>query len=356
MSWLRRGAPLAVPVLVAGALVVLYELIPVLELLAISAILALILRSLVLLLGRFGIRSWEAVLILLGLLAATGVFIWLVMLPHVAREVVTLARMMPSYISSLDGLSRQLHARLDFFPNLSSDLSHLQSYLMGLLGSVPALLGTATHMLIDTIAVVVLSLYMAHDPSSLIRGIARFVPDGRRHEFYEIVSNLEGRLRGWLIGLILAIVIIGTGAGVGLWALGIPLSLTLGILAGLLEIIPYFGPILGGLLPALLALTISPLKMILVVLLFFALNQFDSHVVQPLIVGREVRLHPVAVIVSFLVFGKLLGLAGVLLAIPAAAFIVTLADELMPERKAPCKGEPGDSETEPAHAGKGNPD
>ncbi|MBX6765129.1 MAG: AI-2E family transporter, partial [Rubrobacteraceae bacterium] len=270
-GWFRRGAPLAVPVLVAAALVVLYELIPVIELIAISAILALILRSLVLLLGRFGIRSWAAVPILLGLLTAVVAFIWLVMLPHIAHEVVTLARLTPAYISSLENLSHQLHARLGFFPNLSSDLSHLQRYLTGLLGSVPTLLGKATNMLIDTIAVVVLSLYMANDPGSLIRGIARFVPEGRRHEFHDIVTNLEGRLRGWLIGLLLAIAIIGTGAGVGLWLLGIPLPLTLGVLAGLLEIIPYFGPILGGLLPALLALTISPLKMVLVILLFFAL-------------------------------------------------------------------------------------
>ncbi len=349
-SWLKRGAPFAVPVLVAAGLFLLYKLVPVLELVAISALLALILRTFVLRLGRLGIRSWEAALILLGIIAAIVVFIWLVLIPNIVREVLVLSSSLPGYANSLNHLLGRLHQNLGLTPNLSGYLIKLEDYLTSLLGSIPTVLTTATGFLIDAIAILVLSLYMAHDPGSLIKGILRFVPQNRKGEIEEIIENLEARLRGWIVGLILAMLIVGGGAGVGLWILGVPLPLTLGILAGLLEVVPYFGPIIGGLLPALLALTISPLKAALVVVLFFALNQLDSHLIQPLVMGREVRLHPVVVIFSFLVFGKLLGLVGVLLAVPAAAFMVTLVDEILSDEDSsgapsPQKEDEGGEET-----------
>ncbi|MEH2048789.1 AI-2E family transporter [Nostoc sp.] len=68
-------------------------------------------------------------------------------------------------------------------------------------------------------------------------------------------------------------------------------------------------------------------------ILFFVMNQIDAHVVQPLVMGQQVNIHPVMVIVTFLVMGKLFGFIGVLLAVPTAAVIITLIDEFMPEEK-----------------------
>ncbi|MEH2030940.1 MAG: AI-2E family transporter, partial [Nostoc sp.] len=109
--------------------------------------------------------------------------------------------------------------------------------------------------------------------------------------------------------------------------MGIPSALPFGIITGLFEIISYFGSIIGAFLPALVALSISPLKLVFVLILFFVMNQIDAHVVQPLVMGQQVNIHPVMVIVTFLVMGKLFGFIGVLLAVPAAAVIITLIDE-----------------------------
>ena len=84
-------------------------------------------------------------------------------------------------------------------------------------------------------------------------------------------------------------------------------------------------------LPTLLALTISPVKALLVVVLFVALNQVEGYVLQPMVMGREAKLHSAMVIVSFLIFGALLGLAGALLAVPAAVLCATVMDELFPD-------------------------
>jgi predicted PurR-regulated permease PerM len=134
--------------------------------------------------------------------------------------------------------------------------------------------------------------------------------------------------------------LVGGGAGLGLWIIGIPLAFSFGLLAGLLEIIPYFGPVAGALLPTLVAFTISPFKALLVVGLFVLLHLVDANIIQPQILGRHVRLHPVVVIVSFLFLGDLLGFVGLLLAMPVTAFLAALVDTFI--SKSPAYGERDD--------------
>jgi predicted PurR-regulated permease PerM len=132
------------------------------------------------------------------------------------------------------------------------------------------------------------------------------------------------------VGQAIVALFVGIGGGVGLWIIGVPLYISFGIIAGVLNVVPYLGSIVGAVLPALLALTISPMMAVLVVL-FVALNQVEDYILQPMVMGREVKLHPAMVIVSFLIFGALLGLVGVLLAVPAAVLCATLLDEWFPD-------------------------
>jgi predicted PurR-regulated permease PerM len=174
----------------------------------------------------------------------------------------------------------------------------------------------------------------------LVSGALRLVPDSRREDVKEFIQDFGIRLRGWVIGTGLAMLIVGTGTGLGLWIIDIPLAASFGFLAGLLEIIPYFGPVAGALLPILVALTISPVKALLVVGLFVLLHLVDANLIQPQILGRHVRLHPVVVIIAFLFLGDLLGFVGLLLAIPVTAFLASLVDAIV--AKSPAYGESDD--------------
>ena len=102
-----------------------------------------------------------------------------------------------------------------------------------------------------------------------------------------------------------------------MWLLLVSLPITFGILAGLLDVVTFLGSVLGGLLPALLALTISPLKAVEVVVLFFVLNQIEGNILQPRIMGREVHVPGGVIIVSFLVMEILVG---TFLSVPTAVF------------------------------------
>jgi predicted PurR-regulated permease PerM len=341
---LSRGAPLAV--FLAATLYILYKLLPVLELVAVATLLALVLRTTLEWLQKFVVIRWVAVMIVIGLIVGFGLFLALVLVPSLIEETQTLTRSLPRYLNSLIASSRQLHRTVSFVPDLSEGLEQLKSLLYHTVSFLPGLLRSTFDVSIQALATVILALYMAYDPEALTRGILRLSPRRHHWRIKKLLQSTKVRLRGWVFGTGLAILIIGSGAVIGLGILQIPLALSLGILAGILEVIPYVGPIVGTILPFLLALTISPIKALLVLLFFLVLNQVEVHLVQPLIMAQRVGLHPVVVIVAFLCMGELLGLIGLLLAVPTAAVIVTLVDEFTPREETP-QDAPNSKDTQP---------
>ena len=117
--------------------------------------------------------------------------------------------------------------------------------------------------------------------------------------------------------------------------LGIPYALFIGLLAGLFDIIPYFGPILGFLPAAALALAKSPLTVLWVLLLFIGANQIENGIISPKIIGDRVGLHPLIVIFAVLVGGNLMGILGMLMAIPVAAIVRVVMEYLVLRRPQP---------------------
>lgn len=331
-SELTRGAPLAV--FVATALLILYHLLSVVELVAVAILLALFFRTALQWLQKIVVVRWIAVMIMAGLVIGIGLFFALVMIPSLIEEAQNLARTLPSTLNFLIEDSRRLHRTFSFVPDLSEGLEQVKGPLEQIFRFFPTLLRHTFSLSLQALATIILALYMAYDPDALTKGILRLSPRKQHWRIKKLLEATKVRLRGWIYGTGLAILIIGVGAVIGLIILQVPLALSLGVLAGILEVIPYVGPIVGSLLPALVALSISPIKALLVLIFFLVLNQVDVHFIQPIVMSQRVGLQPVVVIVAFLVMGELRGLIGLLLAVPVAAVIVTLVDELTPAQPA----------------------
>ena len=322
---LGRDAPLAV--WVAVGLLVAYELLPVFKLVAVAMLVAVVLRSLTRGLERLKLPPWATPIVLLALIGAFGVFVWLVLIPNLLREARMLSLSLPQYVDSLTGLAQ----RVPYVPDLDQIGGRLKDLFSQMAGSIPQLAMELLSLGGAAVAGVFLAAYMSVDPESLVGGFLRLAPYGKRDRIAKLLRTVENRLRGWIVGTALVSLFVGVGGGVGLWIIGVPLYISFGLIAGMLNVVPYLGSTVGALLPALLALTISPLKAVLVLGLFVALNQIEGYVLQPMVMGREVNLHPAMVLVSFLVAGALLGFVGVLLAVPAAVVCATLMDEWFPE-------------------------
>jgi predicted PurR-regulated permease PerM len=322
---LGRGAPLAV--FVAAGLLVTYKLIPVLKLVAIAMLVAVVFRSISRGLERLKLPPWSTPFALLGVIALFGVFVWLVIVPNLVQEAQTLISNFPRYVDSLTNLARNI----PYMPDLSQMGDSLKRIFSQAVGSLSSLAMKLLSLAGAAVAGLLLAVYMSVDPGPLVGGALRLVPREKRGKAKRFLRTFETRLRGWMVGQAIVALFVGIGGGFGLWVIGIPLYISFGLVAGALNVVPYLGSIVGAMLPALLALTISPVKALLVVVLFVALNQVEGYILQPMVMGREAKLHPAMVIVSFLIFGALLGLAGALLAVPAAVLCVTLIDELFPD-------------------------
>jgi predicted PurR-regulated permease PerM len=215
-----------------------------------------------------------------------GALIALVVIPSFITETQILISRLPTYLNRLRNLAASVRSRWSFVPDISQGLVQLRSFLVGLIDLFPLLLRNTFGGTIEAIGTVILSLYMAYDPNSVIRGIRRLIPRRHHEKFNRILQSAEIRLEGWIFGTGVAMLIVGGGAAIGLWLLKVRCPL-LWYHCRVLEVIPYFGSITGTILPALVALTISPLKALFVLILFLILNQVDAHLIQPLIMGQR---------------------------------------------------------------------
>jgi predicted PurR-regulated permease PerM len=133
--------------------------------------------------------------------------------------------------------------------------------------------------------------------------------------------TLGSALRLWLVGQLFAMALVGILAGLGLWLLGIPSALALGLIAGLLEFVPVVGPIAAAVPAVLLAMLVGWEESLMVAGLYFAIQQVEGYVITPLVQQRAVDLPPALTLFSLIALGTVFGVPGVLLAAPMTVAI-----------------------------------
>ena len=143
-----------------------------------------------------------------------------------------------------------------------------------------------------------------------------------------ILDELHDSLRGWLMGTLVLMIIVGTMTTVGLWTLGIPQPLALGIIAFFLEFVPYVGPILAAIPAILIAAGVGSREVLFVVLLYWAIQSIEGYVLSPLIYQRSIEIPPMLTIGAQVVLGTLLGVVGVIFATPLTACAMVLVQRL----------------------------
>ena len=180
----------------------------------------------------------------------------------------------------------------------------------------------------DTLLLLLVGVFIAAEPQLYRRGLVRLIPIAHRPAVDRALRACGRGLRGWLKGQAISMAFVGIATGVGLWLLGIPLALVLGLLAALLDFVPFFGPIVSGALAVLLALSQGPSAALHVALLALAIQQVEGNLVVPLVQRHTVQLPPALGVVSVVAVAGLFGLTGVLMATPLAVVTMLLVKEL----------------------------
>ncbi len=180
--------------------------------------------------------------------------------------------------------------------------------------------------------IIFVGIYFAMDPQLYRRGLIRMVPQHYRAPVDDALGASGHALSRWLLGQAISMVFVGVATAIGLAALGIPLAMSLGVIAGMLTFIPFFGALAAGLLAIVFAFTQGPQQALYVAILAIAIQQIEGHVLTPLVQRWAAQLPPVLSIMSSVVFGLLFGLVGVLFAAPLMVVLMTLVEKLYVER------------------------
>jgi predicted PurR-regulated permease PerM len=179
--------------------------------------------------------------------------------------------------------------------------------------------------------VLVLGVYLAADPQLYRRGLVRLVPPAWRSRVDGALLASGQALSRWLLGQGISMLFVGSATAIGLAVLGVPLAATIGVIAGLLAFIPFFGPIASGILAVLLSFMQGPQQALYVAMLCVAIQQVEGNLLMPFVQRWAVNLPAVLGIIAAVIFGLLFGLAGVILATPLMVVLMTLIEKLYVE-------------------------
>jgi predicted PurR-regulated permease PerM len=274
----------------------------------------------------------RAVGAVLGLLLALGALAGLIALivPVFNEEINAFAHSLPSIV---DELRRRLGRLTGTSPNnIGQQVQHFvntytqhPSKLLGPLASI----GAGAVAAATTIIVVLLTaLYTAIRPEPLLRGFVRVAPPAHRPRAERILSRLRDAYLGWLKGLVVGMIVLGGLTYGGLRIAGLDFAVFFAMLTAVAMIIPYFGALLSAIPPIIYALTVSPSKAVLVTIIYIVAHQIESNVIQPLVVARNVELHPAVVAVGVVAVDRLFGFVGLIVAVPILSTFKILIEEL----------------------------
>jgi predicted PurR-regulated permease PerM len=228
-----------------------------------------------------------------------------------------------------------------FIPNISTLQEQVQPVLKTLLGSSLAVFSGSLGVLLNMLLLIVLTIMLLVQPQSYRRVFVCLFPQFYRRRVEEILDECEVSLGKWVIGALIGMLAIALMSTAGLYALGVPAPLAQGFLAGLLNFIPNLGPTLSVVLPMGIALLDSPVKSLLVFILYFIIQQIESSLLTPYIMSRQVSLLPALTLMAQLFFASFFGFAGLVLALPLSVVsmiwfrMVLIEDVLNNWRKPP---------------------
>jgi predicted PurR-regulated permease PerM len=178
------------------------------------------------------------------------------------------------------------------------------------------------------ILMLITAYYMAIRPDPLVEGMLSLVPPARRDHARHILIRLRSAWIGWMQGVAVDMFMSGLLLYIGLSIIGLDFAIFFAVLTALLSVVPYFGAIVSGIPPVLFALTDSPGKALLVMLVYVLVQQFEGNITIPLVMSRTVRLHPAVIAFGVVVVGQLFGFVGLVVAVPILSLIVICVEEI----------------------------
>lgn len=291
-------------------------------LLAVSAMLAAALSPYMALLERRGLdRPWSLAVVALTLLLGL-VTVLVVVVPGLVMQTHDLIANSDSYVRSLQALLAQHGMHQDLLRLWHSLPKKLNILNLPLLDVFFTIFDSA----VAIATVLFVTLYLLSDQENLKRFFVGMFPADRRTEILEILAELRRQVGGYARGQIITSVLAMVFSFIVMTLAGVPNAITLAVFVGIADLIPMFGQLIGTIPPVLIAVTISPLRAVLVLAGFILYQQLENHVIAPRVYSNTMNVSSLVALVGLLVGAKLLGMLGMLVALPIIAALPVILD------------------------------
>lgn len=260
--------------------------------------------------------------IMLALVGGLALAVWL-LAPRIAGQLDQLTTGMPQAVNQLrqrivqyqwgQWLLDQAPQGSDILPSTGSVINRITSTF-----------SLFTDVLVGVLVIFFMGLYLAINPEWYIGGLVMLFPPNRRNRTRAILNIISYNLWHWMLGQMISMITIGVLTGLGLWLLGVPAALTLGIIAGALEIIPSIGPVLALVPGVLIALMQSPTLALYTFFLYIGVQAFESYILTPNVMQRAASIPPALFLITAVALGALFGFLGLLVAAPLTLLVMVV--------------------------------
>lgn len=271
-------------------------------------------------------RVLGAILIYLIIIALVVLFIYLAF-PLLASQTKLLADNFPQYLSRFGPELELIRSKVGS-DNVQSILDQISQRLGWAGANVFDAAAGVFGGLFSAIFVFVISIYLVIQDKGIKNFLASVTPAEHQPYVASLAERIQSKLGAWLRGQLFLMLIVGVAAFIGLKLLGVKFALTLAIIAGVLEIVPYLGPVAGAIPAVLLAFLQSPVLALLVAGLFFIIQELEGHLIVPLVMKKALGLNPLIVLVTLIIGEKLGGIMGMVVAVPLMAVISVFLNDL----------------------------
>lgn len=298
--------------------------------------LAYILEPIVIFMQAHRFSRTGAIVTVYALLFMAAVAAVLVAIPRIAVQLTELQSILPVYLKQLQQLGQliqeqaaRFHLPQAMYEALQDGIHVLGERMTQSIGRGLESMMRAAGSLLDIFLVPVLSFYLLKDKALLQEQLWRVLPLSWHEDLERLWREIDQLIRHFLLGNVIVSLIVAAIVTVGLSIIGMDFALVCGLLVGALNIVPYFGAVIGAIPAVMLALFTSVKQAAAVIVVMIIAQQLESDVITPKIIGEKIGVHPIAVILGILIWGKLWGIWGVLLAVPATAVVKVLLGFLL---------------------------
>ena len=305
-----------------------WQVADVLLLVYVSALFAVVLAPAINIIRRLRIGKWQpsravAIAILIVLVLGVASLLVALIVPPIISDAAEFAHNFPEKITAVQEKIRHGPVLENF------KLSGGQASIAAMLGGAVGLFRGVAGGIFGVFSAIILTVYFILDGNRAFQWGLSMVPQQHRERLERTMHRGENRMRHWLVGQSVLMLILGTLSCIAFAVLHLKYFVALALLAGLLNIIPIVGPVVAVTLASIVALVDSPAKLIGVLLFFLLYQQLETGFITPRVMKFSVDLPPLAVIISLMLGGALAGVLGALVAVPTAALCAVLIDEYL---------------------------